>query len=89
MKSRVRWHATIATALALVSGAVPLAGQGFHISVGPNVQVSRAHADASHYEVLAAADPRDPGRLIAGSFIYPEGGGTSGTVVYASRDGGR
>lgn len=75
--------------MALLWVASSLAGQTAPITVGPNVQVSRAHADATHYEVLAAADPRHAGRLIVGSFLYPEGGAPKGTVVYSSRDGGR
>jgi hypothetical protein len=59
------------------------------ISVGPNVQVSRARAEHTHYEVLAAADPADASRLLACSFLFPAGGGETTTVVYASSDGGK
>ncbi|HEY3119626.1 MAG TPA: sialidase family protein, partial [Vicinamibacteria bacterium] len=43
----------------------------------------------THYEVLAAADPTDPSRLIACSFLFPADGGRTTNVVYTSFDGGR
>ena len=58
------------------------------IRVGPNVRVSAAHSGDTHYEVVVAAHPRDPSRLIVGSIIYPESAATYGTVVYQSSDGG-
>jgi hypothetical protein len=58
------------------------------IKVGPNVQVSVAHPNDAHYEVYAAADLKDPSRLVAASFLFPQDGGVAQTVVYASRDGG-
>lgn len=58
------------------------------IVVGPNVQVSAAHGADSHYEVLVAADPRNPKNLIVGSFIYPDDNTEAGSIVYASFDGG-
>jgi hypothetical protein len=58
------------------------------IHVGPNVRVSDSHSRDTHYEVVIAAHPRDPARLIAASIIYPEGLATFGTIVYQSSDGG-
>jgi hypothetical protein len=56
--------------------------------VGPNVLVSATHRTDTHYEVVAAAHPRDPSQLVIGSIIYPEGAATYGTVAYRSSDGG-
>lgn len=72
-----------------VIGTTPATAQIGEIVVGRNVQVSRASPADTHYEVLAAADPRDPARMIVGSFIYSVGNTTAGTVVYATRDGGK
>jgi len=56
------------------------------ISVGPNVHVSASRGGDAHYEVIAAADPTRPERLVVGEI---ERHGTSaGTIVYASTDGG-
>jgi hypothetical protein len=59
------------------------------IDAGRNVQVSRLHPADTHYELLVAADPSDASRLIVGSFRYPVGTTRGGTVVYATRDGGK
>ena len=58
------------------------------ISVGPNVHVSTARPEEGHYETHAAAHPTDPQQLIATAIIYPKVG-RRGTLVYASKDGGR
>ena len=39
------------------------------ISVGKNVQVSAAHPDLTHDEVLLSASPTDPNLLIACPFL--------------------
>ena len=56
------------------------------IRVGPNVHVSVARSATAHYEVLVAADPTDPNRLLACSIMArrPEFSGT-----YLSTDGGQ
>jgi hypothetical protein len=56
--------------------------------VGPNVQVSATRAGDTHYEVLAAADPKNPNNIIVGSFIYPDENVENGSIVYSSSDGG-
>lgn len=81
MKNRLLLHG-----IALLSVIPPvLAAQ---IAVGPNVQVSAAHAGDTHYEVLVAADPTNPKHLIVGSFYYPDDNTENGSMVYASFDGG-
>ena len=75
-----------ACACALLAWAAPLQAQ--RIDVGRNVQVSGAHGTAAHYEVIAAGDPKDARRMVVGSFIYPAGETTGGTVVYTTRDAG-
>lgn len=59
------------------------------ILVGPNVQVSRAHPSDAHFEVYAAADPTNPSRMLAASFLYPRDASEGQTIVYASTDGGK
>ena len=56
-------------AAALAAGVAAPAQQGQHISVGPNIQVSVARNKESHFETVAAADPRDPNRVIAAAMI--------------------
>src|SRR5947207_8479053 len=62
------------------------------ISVGANVQVSRANAERDHYEVLVAADPDNPSHLLGCSMIEAKQpstqGWTNNTIVYGSMDGG-
>ncbi|HUR59714.1 MAG TPA: sialidase family protein [Opitutaceae bacterium] len=58
------------------------------IVAGPNVQVSAARGGDTHYEVLVAADPKDPKKLIVGSFLFPDSNTEGSTVVYASGDSG-
>ena len=72
---------------AFLGGALSLSAQ--NIQVGRNVQVSSAHPGATHYEVLAAGDPTNADRMIIGSFIYPPGSTTGGSIVYTTRDGGQ
>jgi hypothetical protein len=82
-------RAVFATALLLTLSAALLFGQGSgQVLVGRNVQVSQAYAHDTHYEVLAAADPRDATRMIIGSFIFPARGAPASSIVYTTRDGG-
>src|ERR1051325_3715714 len=71
----------------LAVASLPVSAQTSLLTVGKNVQVSVAHRNEVHDELLAAADPRDPKRLMAcviiGTF-QPEDQHT----VYASFDGG-
>jgi hypothetical protein len=83
---------TFALSLAL-TGAIPALSLTAQVAspvirVGPNVHISARHPGATHYEVVVAAHPTDPSRLVAGSLFYPESTPTYGTVVYASSDGG-
>jgi hypothetical protein len=64
------------------------AGHKARITVGPNVQVSTARAKRAHAEVVLAADPNLPGRLLAGSMVLNPGMGPS-VVAYTSTDGGK
>ncbi len=75
-----------ATCLALTFGVGGSYAQ--RITVGPNVQVSRARLEGTHNEVLMAADPGDASHLLACSYWLPPGRGLF-TVVYASFDGGK
>ena len=60
------------------------------ISVGRNVQVSKANADRTHAEVLLAADPNNPKNLLGCSMIEPKGPSPQlfNTIAYVSNDGG-
>jgi hypothetical protein len=73
---------------ATVGTRTPATPEPSGIVVGRNVQVSKAMAADSHYEVLAAADPRDAAHMVVGSFIYSERRTTPATIVYSTRDGG-
>src|SRR5581483_6046069 len=78
--------------VALMLAPVAVHGQSSsaHITVGPNVHVSKQFPMATHDEVLIEADPNNPSRLIACS-IYQPGHGlyAERTVVYTSEDGGK
>src|SRR5438132_13049686 len=76
----------LAAAAAVAVVDVP-AQQAQLISVGPNVLVSAARSKESHFETVAAADPRDPNHIIAAAMI---GKGTTdaAAAVYFSADGG-
>ncbi len=80
-------------AWALVLGIFGLPGGArageVKIVVGPNVHVSRERADIPHREVVLAADPARPTRLLAGSMIEYQGSPLPPSVAYASEDGGR
>src|SRR5581483_7987751 len=65
----------------------PTAEKQAKISVGPNVQVSKAHEKRAHAEVLIAAHASHPGHLLAGSIIQLPGHGQS-VIAYWSSDNG-
>lgn len=86
-------QAVLSVVRALTLGALGLppnvqAGEP-RIVVGPNVQVSRERAEIPHREVVLAADPTRPDRLLAGSMIEYKGSLLPPSVAYASEDGGR
>lgn len=58
------------------------------ISVGPNVQASKAFGNRAHGEVHLAANPRNPRNLVGGSMVWLEELNTHTVVGYASFDGG-
>ena len=59
------------------------------ITVGPNVQVSKARGDVVHNEVLLAADPSNPSRLLGCTMgFWPERNKLL-TLAYVSFDGGK
>ena len=60
------------------------------ITVGPNVQVSKANGGRAHFEVLVAADPEDSHHLLGCSIIEVQQPSTQPwhTIVYSSMDGG-
>lgn len=59
------------------------------ITVGPNVQVSKALGSEPHYEIEIAADPGNAERLIANSMLWPSDHWNTEVVTYASLDGGK
>lgn len=60
------------------------------ILVGQNVQVSKAHADREHVEVLLAADPNNPSRLLGCAIVrWGEKTVWNKVIAYASFDGGK
>jgi hypothetical protein len=71
-------------------GSMPRAQAGeAGIAVGSNVHVSHERADIPHREVVLAADPNRPNRLLAGSMIEYKGNPLPPSVAYASEDGGK
>ncbi len=60
------------------------------ISVGPNVQVSKANSTRSHAQVLVAADPQNAKNLLGCSMIEPKEPSAQlfNTLAYMSTDGG-
>jgi hypothetical protein len=89
---RVAWPVSLITALFLTIHARPQLPQktGLKsqiITVGPNVQVSKACEKLAHAEVVIAADATHEGRLLAGSMV--ERDGFSQTSAYTSLDGGK
>jgi hypothetical protein len=70
----------------LVWGCVAAAIPAADITVGANVHVSQSRRNMIHNEVVIAADPADPTRLMIGAMTIKKGGGV---VVYRSRDGGK
>jgi hypothetical protein len=86
---RLRLACLMVIATMAVRGSIVPSGAQSLITVGDNVQVSRAFSRDMHYEVLAGADPNDPTRLLACSFLFPADGSPNTNVVYASFDGGR
>src|SRR5262249_54298780 len=58
------------------------------VRVGPNVHVSKDRVDVPHWEVILAADPADPTRLLAGSMLRYDAGEDQ-CAVYISTDRGK
>jgi hypothetical protein len=89
IRCRQRWrvvcHLTCAGVVcALLARAA--AAQAQQVTVGRNVQVSRANSTDSHDEVLISADPVNPRRLLACSIVM--GRANIRAIAYVSFDGG-
>ena len=70
------------------AGAAEIAAPASKVRVGSKVHVSAARQADPHNEVLLAADPTDPKRLLGCSTVYsPKTGGFT-VVAYSSFDGG-
>lgn len=78
--------------LSIVSTAAATAQKpsDLKIKVNANVQVSVARAKENHGEVLVAADPSNPNRLIGCSMIFPDSLSRrmSDGITYFTEDGG-
>ena len=59
------------------------------VRVGENVRVSAANPARTHAEVLVAAHPSDPRRLLACAMMLDAASGEQTTLAYLSGDGGR
>ena len=75
------------TVFVLALGAVTASAQT--VTVGPNIQVSKALANDTHFEMQLAADPTHAARLLACSMLWPADYSNSEVVTYATFDGGR
>ena len=75
--------------LSVIAAVLPLSASA-QISVGPNVQVSKANSTRSHAEVLVAADPQNANHLLGCSMIEPKEPTAQlyNTLAYVSTDGG-
>jgi hypothetical protein len=97
-------RAALAVALAALSCAAPLAGQGapagrpgagpvsaatIRVSVGPNVHVGWGAGSVPQLEPHLAVHPSDPRIMIAAAMAFPVPGRGAQAYVYATRDGGR
>jgi hypothetical protein len=100
MVQRIAQKYTMEIATRLVSAILLVCALGYMapsakaqqptITVRSNVQVSVAHAKVSHGEVLIAADPTDPNRLIGCSMVVadPLNKRVVGGITYLSTDAG-
>jgi len=85
---RVR-HRCDALAIVVVFSASNLAWGQVVVRAGEQVQVSVEKAELQHSEVIIAADPQDPRRLLACSMLVgKEPAAAARTVAYLSVDGG-
>ncbi|MBI1765868.1 MAG: exo-alpha-sialidase [Acidobacteria bacterium] len=84
---RIWQHVMVLFLLAGVWPSHVLRSSQNEISVGPNIQVSKDRADLAHWEVILAADPTDPQRLLAGSMLWYDSGEDQ-CIGYLSTDGG-
>jgi hypothetical protein len=83
-----RWHRTAQAAVIALIGIAHAQSQQ-SVTVGPNVQVSKALATEPHFEMQIAADPFHAQRLLACSMLFPVDWVKTEVVTYASLDGGR
>ncbi|MEO8430648.1 MAG: hypothetical protein ABI592_03995 [Acidobacteriota bacterium] len=91
-RANMRPAALWAAALLLAAAIPPTASAALSVRVGPTVQVSRegGAAQRMHEEVILAAHPKDPKRLIGCSIVDEDGYKQRGmhAVAYGSEDGG-
>ena len=62
---------------------------GPRILVGPNVSVSAAHPSRLHHEVVMAASPKDPRKILAAAMIFDAKDASRHVIAYSSFDGGK
>lgn len=84
MRKTVRTFAVLSLVAMSAGAAWADQAQPARILVGPGVLVS-SESEYPHVEMVIAAHPSDPRKLVAGSMIL---GGNSGTIIYSSTDGG-
>ena len=83
---------TLLIAVLLASTSLPAqnpAASRSIISVGPNVQISKAFPNLAHYENLAAGDPDHVGRLVACATVAHQDLGGQDDHCYVSFDNGK
>jgi hypothetical protein len=76
-----------------VAAALPIAAQQGKraeppITVGKNVQISSAFANRPHYELIAAADPAHPERMVSCAMVYYTDRTLTAQHCYSTFDGG-
>jgi hypothetical protein len=80
---------TLILAAAKPQDQKPFGAKTAAVAVAPNAQVSKARETIPHNEVILAADPTDPNRLLAGSQINYTPDNDEQSIAYASFDGGK
>jgi hypothetical protein len=90
-EQRMRKSSAAPLLLDLATAAASPAQESRHglIRVGPNVRVSAAHGERLHHEVVMAASPTDPKKLLACSMIFDAKDASRHVIAYASDDGGK
>jgi hypothetical protein len=79
-------RAMLVLCICILSSPTPARAQ--KITVGKNVQISKDEPNLPHNELLAAAHPTDPKKMVACSQAYRSDSAWATSIIYFSNDGG-